>query len=277
MKIKKIIKNFLPPIIHQLLVKKIKIRHIKRYKNFKEALIDSSLGGYETEDLITVVVEKNKKFRDELVISRSFDLGSLRTLIGIGLCGIKKNLNVLDYGGGGGYHYQIAKLALGEDIELNWCVVETQAMALLAQQNLSSTKLSFCSSLNEAEKILGKIDLIFTSGTLHCTDDPIKNLSDLFALRAPRLFITRTCFNDKNMKEVFVQSSKLSHNGPGPLPSGFKDRDIFYPNVFVPISDIRKVIGDCGYKIRFEIIEDANAYQFGDRVFGMYGFFCDIN
>ena len=173
----------------------------------------------------------------------------------------------------GGYYHQIAKLAFENELDLNWCVVETQAMTLLAKKELSSTKLSFSSSLDKAKKILGKIDLIFTIGTLHCTDDPIKYSSDLLALGAPKLFITRTSFNDKNVNDIFVQKSKLSHNGPGPLPAVSKDRDIFYPSVFVPISDIRKVIIDNGYKIRFEIVEDVNVYKFYDRVFSMYGFF----
>ena len=56
----------------------------------------------------------------------------------------------------GGYHYQISKLAFGHEVDLNWCVVETRAMPLLAQKKLSSTKLSFSSSLDEAKKSLEK-------------------------------------------------------------------------------------------------------------------------
>ena len=62
MNIKNIAKNLLPPIIFNLLNKLLISKNEKRYSSYKEALTDSSLDGYETDDVVRVVVEKIKYF-----------------------------------------------------------------------------------------------------------------------------------------------------------------------------------------------------------------------
>lgn len=164
-------------------------------------------------------------------------------------------------------------MVLGNDIDLDWCVVETASMVQEAEKQLGSSRLRFSSSLDEAKTLLGEVDLIFSSGTLHCTDDPLNYLRKLLDMGARRVFLTRTSFSEDNKTYIFIQKSKLSHNGPGPLPQDFKDTDIFYPNVFVPVSEIKELIYRSGYTIRLEINEDQNVYQFGKYTFSMYGFF----
>ena len=68
----------------------------------------------------------------------------------------------------------------------------------------------------------------------------------------------------------------LSHNGPGKLPLGFADREIFYPISFAPLNQVETAIKE-KYKIRFKVIEDAaNLFIEGEPVNAYYGFFCEL-
>ena len=274
MNIKSVAKDLLPPVFIKWAKGIHDSNNVRQYDNYSEALADSSVNGYEASDVVKVVICKNKIFADKLHQENVLDLGSLRTMIGVGLCR-ENSLRVLDFGGGGGYHYQIAKMAFGNDIDLHWCVVETPSMAQEAERQLASSRLRFASSLDEAKTILGEVNLIFSSGTLHCTDDPLKYLAKLLSLEAKKIFLTRTSFSEDHKRMIFLQKSRLSHNGPGALPQGFQDADIFYPNVFVPISEVKDLILRSGYTIRLEINEDSDVYKFGENTFSMYGFLCE--
>lgn len=267
---KEFIKQFIPPVL-------LKIKSQSNsagYKTYEEALAVCSKGGYEAQDLVKVVVEKNILFQKTIKTNPCFDLGSLRTLIGIGLAKNKNSLAVLDFGGGGGYHYTIASTALGEHFDLRWNVVETTAMSNEAQK-ISNKQLKFFDSIEKASADLEEIDLVFTSGTLHYCPKPLYFLEKLLSIKAKNLFITRTAFNDTENILVNVQKSFLSSNGPGPLPDGFKDKAIFYPNVFVSKMHAEKMISE-QYDIRFGIIEDKAVYRVGNKNINMYGYFCSL-
>jgi putative methyltransferase (TIGR04325 family) len=270
----KFLRDLVPPVLLSQIDRIRSSTNSRSYSSYEQALLHSSSKGYQTDDVVKVVVEKTKLLFQQTAQQKLLDLGSLRTVAGLGLSK-KQNLTVLDYGGGAGYHFRVADIAFGGTVNLNWAVVETHSMAQLAQKELSQPNLTFLSDLTLAKQLLGNIDLVFTSGTLHCTDDPLARLRDLLSLNPSKLFITRTCFNDSSSTKVFIQKSRLSQNGPGPLPEGFKDRDIFYPNVIVPISDIRTLIEESGYSIRFQIVEDRGVCKSGSSSFNMYGLFCE--
>ena len=117
------------------------------------------------------------------------------------------------------------------------------------------------------------MDVVFTSGALHCCPDPLSFLNQLLSVEAKYLFITRTSFSEGNKVLVNVQESLLSSNGPGPLPKKFVDKAVFYPNVFVPKSEVERLISE-KYTIRFKILEDRAAYQVGGKSIDMFGYFC---
>lgn len=156
---------------------------------------------------------------------------------------------------------------------MQWNVVETQGLASAAQR-LKTDNLKFFSSIEEASKDLGFVDLVFSSGALHCTNDPIGFLSKLLEIRSEYLFITRTIFGQNKDMFVTLQKSRLSDNGPGDLPPGFQDRFVYYPNVFVPLENVKKAIQTSGYVLKLEIVEDQVAYKLPGKNFQMYGLFC---
>lgn len=242
------------------------------YKSYAEALAHCQQGAYEADEIVKVVVEKNLIFREQIRLNPVFDLGAIRTLIGVALTGAKGSLNVIDFGGAGGYHYTIARTALDPTVALRWNVVETPAMASEAER-LKNLELNFFSNIDDATSDLNEVDIVFSSGALHCTPDPSSFLDGLLSIGARRLFITRTAFNDESEILVNVQKSFLSSNGPGPLPSGFVDKAVFYPNVFIPFNGVLSAI-QRQYNIRFAILEDRNAYRVGNKGIHMYGIFC---
>ncbi len=179
---------------------------------------------------------------------------------------------MIDFGGGAGYHYTIASQVFGKKEALKWNVVETRAMVEEANQ-IADNNLKFFDNITDAKNDLGSVDLVFTSGALHCCPEPLFFLKELISIKAKYLFITRTSFTDSLEQVANIQKSYLSTNGPGPLPAGFKDKAVYYPNVFIPKHQVEEVLSE-HYHIKFKIIEDKAAYNVGGRGIDMYGYFC---
>ncbi len=245
------------------------------FRSFEEALGACNAEGYQTSDLVNVVVQKNVICRAQISSSGALGLDSLRTMIGIGALRAQPVLRVLDFGGGGGYHYLIARAVLGEDQEIHWNVVETRAMANAAREKLAGGGLKFFDDIQDAAADLGHVDLIFTSGALQYTPEPLVFLARLLAVRPDHLFITRTPMNDGVDQVISVQSSRLSDNGPGVLPPGFNDYEIKYPVTFASRQKIIQMLSET-YKIRFSVDEGRFSRPMAGRSFNMYGYFFDL-
>lgn len=245
------------------------------FDSYQEALDACNAEGYQTNDLVRVVVEKNEIYRSHLSSSRVLGLDSLRTMIGIGALQSQPTLRVLDFGGGGGYHHSITRTMFGPERHILWNVVETTAMAKAAKEELAGEGLRFFDDIREAAADLGHVDLVFTSGALQYTPEPLDFLKRLLDVRADHLFVTRTPLNDGSDRLISVQTSWLSSNGPGELPPGFTNCQIKYPVTFASRQKVVQMIEEF-YKIRFSIDEDRFSAVKTGRVFNMCGYFCDL-
>jgi putative methyltransferase (TIGR04325 family) len=245
---------------------------VHAYKTYEEAIAACKNGTYQNDELVKVVVEKNVAYKQKLQMDTIFDLGTLRILIAVGLSKTNSSLNVLDFGGGGGYHYTIASMAVEETTCLKWNVVETTAMANEAQ-SIANKNLNFFDTVAEAAEDLGLVELVFTSGALQYCPNPLTALKQLTEVNAKYLFITRTAFIDTEVDLFTTQTSYLSANGPGPLPEGYVDRKVTYPVTYVSKSKAEKILKE-KYHIQFSIIEDKAAYKIGSTEVDMFGYFC---
>ena len=131
---------------------------------------------------------------------------------------------VIDFGGAAGIHYFLSK-SFVPNLE-SWTIIETNAMVEQQEQN-KEKKLKFCTM---EDLIIGGFDcdLLYLSSSLQYLEDPIQILTQLIQIKPKLILITRTPFNQKVNNAIFTQTSKLSSNGPGPLPSNYKDCKIQY-------------------------------------------------
>lgn len=252
---------------------------INIYSSYSEAMQSCPNDGYNSHDLVNVVVEKNRVFRSKLNSESSpcFDLTSIRTLLAIGLCPPKKQLNILDFGGGSGFHYLIARASLPIEKNLKWAVVETRAMTKLASTYLSNDELQFFDSLKNATANLGEVDLVFASSSLQYCENPLETLEQLVNIGAKHIFITRTPFSESDQNYISIQKSRLKDNGPGIMSPEFTDSEIAYPITFMSQKAAEKILMK-KYKIRFSIKEGGGAFILENNqvIDNQFGYFCDI-
>lgn len=264
--LKKFIKSCVPPILLEPLRKKVGT--FLTYSSYEEAMNDAD--GYEDELLTKVVVAKGNKFAKNIETSKELDLKSLRTFIGIASALRKSKLTIIDFGGAAGAHYFIAKSIL-KDVELDWRVVETQAMVAEARSSgLENNELQFFADLASACDP-GPIDLVFASGSVHYTPKPYECLASLAALNARIFMLTRTPITESPC--VILQRSTLSSNGVGEIPKelNIQDKTISYPVTMMDKSRVEKILSSFG-DITLRIVEDQNAYRSNKGSFDMWGY-----
>jgi len=268
------IKNLLGQLIPPLLIKGIRrtVSKSPSYKSFEEALADCQNDGYQEKNIINNVLAKNFHFREQIASGPSFELASLRTIIGLALATSNKSLKVLDFGGGGGADYSIARIAFDSDIKLKWNVVETPAMVSKTKA-LENEELKFFDSVFSASEDLEEVDIILTSGSLQYCPDPILILKNLLSVNAKYLFITRSAFNQGEAVLFGIQDTLLSKHGPGPVPDQFIEETVSLPTVFAPKRTVENLIHE-KYIVRFQIMEERGAYKVGNKSIDMYGYFC---
>jgi len=201
-----------------------------------------------------------------------WDLGLLRTLCSVAWAKKRGQIRVLDFGGAAGAHYLVASAFFMGRIRIYWNVVETPAMAQAAGR-LAKQGLKFYSDLTDAARSLSPLDLVLASGSIHVCEDPIGKLDSLISLQAEHLILTRTCFLDTQESLFLTQKSRLSENGPGPLPGEFQDRKVSYPNYFVPKQHAVSRL-ELHYRPILDLIEERNVFpgfQSPVHQFGLWG------
>lgn len=189
--------------------------------------------GYDDRQLAEVTLKKTQAILSSDLKTALYPPNSDATLTGVSLIP-GRELRVLDFGGSFGPHYFLAKQCLPK--RYRWAVVETEVIVSLAAE-LANEELQFFTSIEAAAKWLGGIDLVHASGSLQCTPRPKEFLTELVALRAPYLAVTRTAVA-LGPECVTIQVSLLSGNGPvGGLPAGVEDRLLKYPRIFMAKAD----------------------------------------
>jgi len=244
------------------------------FDSYSQALSSCPAEAYVGDDLVNTVIEKNRIIRQNLEVSPTLDSGALVALSGFAFED-SKILKVLDFGGGGGYHHTIARLALPCDRSLSWTVVETPQMTRCAKI-LEDDSLRFFDNIEAAASHLGMVDVVLTSSSLQYTSNPLEALIGLLKLRAKRFFITRTAFNHEGSRLITIQRSRLSSNGPGPLPPGFHDRDVFYPITFEPLAAVEQLISYHDYRIRYRVTEGATHNGVNGPIFA-YSYLAELS
>ena len=201
------------------------------YESYEAALADAD--SYEDPLLTELVAAKGKQFAETLQTTNELDYSHLRILLAVVGSPSSTPLRVLDFGGGSGTHYWVAKKILGNDVELDWRVVETPAMVeAVTRYELANEELTFYSDLQEAVSD-ATFDAVYASSSIHYTPDPYATLEILCNIPSKRLVITRTPMADEDL--ILLQTSRMRDNGPGPVPPDFAAK-IDFAIVTYPVS-----------------------------------------
>lgn len=167
--------------------------------------------GYENDDLVETIFRKTLAYN----VAGRWPL-------------VEDLSAVLDFGGGAGIHY---KAAQQQSPDIRWAVVETPAMVSKANV-LATNRLRFFTEIDKAADWLGSIDLMHSDGAIQYVGDAIGTIRSLCATRPAKMVWYRVPIADGAAKEE-VQTSLLSHNGPGRLATG-ADKLVKYARHWIP-------------------------------------------
>jgi putative methyltransferase (TIGR04325 family) len=255
--------QLVPPILLPTL-RRLRPQTRKRcYASYQEALRHSSRDGYENHDLISVVIRKTIRYRDELAAaSTPTRVSATSSCTFVGLLAAAQSgrpLHVIDFGGAAGAHYFLARALLPASSALRWVVVETEAMAQAAGTMLACDELTFSSDLQTAADRLLRVDLIHSSGTLQCVEQPYSCLKSLLAVGARHLLLNRLALTRGDHDVITVHESMLSWNGPGAMPDGVTDRKVCYPFVFPQEAEVHRILASA-YRRKAEFDDSSGIF-----------------
>ncbi len=257
------IKNF---IIHR------RLYETTRFDTYEKALNACKNTGIRDAELVDIVIEKNLNYRETLKMDPTLKLNALRTLIPLIITGNMNEINVLDFGGGGGQHYVTAKTVLDPNYSIKWNVVEIPEIVNEAKK-IADSNCQFFDNINSARENMVKIDLVFTSSALQYCPDPLLYLQKLVDIEAPFFFLTRTPFLNDFQQIITIQFSKLADHGPGSIPIRFKDKIVSYPITYTSREKVEKIIKE-KYDIRFKIDEGNESFYFNNEPISCTGYLC---
>lgn len=112
----------------------------------------------------------------------------------------KKNISILDYGGGfANYYYQQQKI-LDKIKNFKLFIVEQKAIALLGKKYFNSKKIKFYTNILELRKKI-KIDILSFSSSLQYLGNYKKILNDCIKFKSKIICLERTSFIKTNSTE----------------------------------------------------------------------------
>ena len=214
------------------------------YGEAKEAC--STTSPYQDTDLVDVVFAKTVRYIKILSHDKSVSKNELNFLFFLTQLFTKDAISVIDVGGACGAHYFFLRKMLPDAVHLTWRVVETPAMAKKAS-HLARDELSFHTDIKEAAH--GRmVDAVLVSGVLQYLPDPYDFLKKILGVKPGYISIHRTPFFEGDQEAVYIQKSRLAHNGIGPLPEGFSDRLVEYPETTMSLNKFRSIL-DRNYEV----------------------------
>jgi putative methyltransferase (TIGR04325 family) len=225
------------------------VKQLFRLKNKALSCVDNLrkspavIGVYDNRLLAEVVSKKTQIYlnqHDEKILPNS---NYLPLLTAFHL--LDDTRKVIDFGGAAGIHFFLSKPFV-PNLD-SWTVIETKAMVEQQADNREE-KLKFC-TMDDLIDGDFDCDLLYLSGSLPYVEDPLQTLAKLLSTNPRIVLISRTSFNQNETNVNFTQTSKLSSNGPGPLPLGYEDCKIEY-EVNVP-----------NYNQVIELLEDKYSIQ----------------
>lgn len=217
-KAKKIVKQFIPPIILSLLrsskIKKVEPPNNENWLGDFSTWEDAKkqCGGYESE----IILEKCKKAllkvkngeavyeRDSVLFDQiQYNRGLLEGLQKVALDN-ENNLCVLDFGGSLGSTYFQNKAFLSSLKTLEWNIVEQSHFIACGKENFENDQLKFYHTIQECLKNK-KPDVILLSSVIQYMEKPFELLEHVNQLGINYIIFDRTSFIDQPDNLLMIQ------------------------------------------------------------------------
>ena len=237
---------------------------------------------YVSKDLTRVIAAKGFNFKktmednSEVNLNGLNDSKAIRTLIAIACSQNGESLSILDFGGGTGHHYFIAKKLLTEDIKVNWLIVETPELVNeIKKYDIENEELKFFASLSEATQYCDDFDVVYANVSLCYTENPNLDLKNLLKLNYKKVFITNHPLSKNKEHDIIgLQISDLKTNGVGreiPTELNIKNKEIKYPFTIQQELEFESIVKKyCSIVAKFKEVDEA--YKTLDGNFNTYGY-----
>ena len=199
--IKKILKEFIPPILLKYLKTKPKYGWFGDYPTWDEAKKESI--GYDTDTILLKVKESLLKVKnddnlyelDTLLYKRydyPYNWQALTSLLLISQLNDNR-LNVVDFGGSLGSSYFQHRRMLSHLTELNYQIVEQNHFVEEGKKSFEDNHLSFHYNLENCIKGI-KTNCLLLSGVIQYIEDPYKLIKEILQYEIDYIIIDRTPF-----------------------------------------------------------------------------------
>lgn len=255
-KIKKIIKNFIPPIfylVYNFFKKKENLNKAQQvwsgnYNSWAEAKAQCS--GYDNTQILDqckkgllkvkngeAVYERDSVIFDEIQYSWGL-------LAGLQNAALENDgmLCVLDFGGSLGSTYYQNRKFLSSLKKLNWCIIEQPHFVECGKNNFEDEQLKFYYTIEEC-MIKFKPNVLLLSGVLQYLEKPCEWIEKFITLNIPYIIIDRTAFIEAEQDILTVQN----------VPENIYKAN--YPAWFFNIKNFKEQFK------KYEIIASFNAHE----------------
>ena len=225
------------------------------------------INNYEDEKLIKSILLKHESYKKIITDGKVVNILDLKNLYGFLLAKLPNPASIVDFGGGPGTHHTVIK-KLFPSHSFKWLIIETPNFVKVAKKQ-RTPEIHY---LEKISQISEPVNLVYSSGALQCTNNPLAYLSELVKLRAKYLVITRTPLTNTD-RFAAKHKSFLTDNGPGDGLIYQENRAVSYPIIIENTNDVERVIQEY-YEIKTRFLEQENLYKYKGIKVNYYGYFC---
>lgn len=215
LKIKKIIKDFIPPVLLRILKPNKTYGWFGNYLTWADAKNHST--GYDSDKILQKCKEAALKVkrgealfeRDSVLFYKNDYSYSWITLSGLLHCASSNNgrLNVIDFGGalGSSYYQFLHFFSSINSLELKWSIIEQENFTECGKKYFQNKILSYYSSIEDC-LLQEKPNVLLLSSVLQYLEHPFEWLNKLLSLNIEYLIIDRTPFVLNSSDIISVQN-----------------------------------------------------------------------
>lgn len=235
------------------------------YASYSDAVQDlDSVEGYDNSELAAYIATKTKKWLAHAQ-SSPWHLGSdvLQSIfVALLVSNRVGSLRVLDLGGGCAIPPAILRALVEPKFRFSWNVVELPSLVnAVGLVGLDYAK--WWDNMANAAADLGEIDLIHTSGTLQCLENPREALAQLLSLNAGHVFFGRVAFNAGGEDVIGIQRSAVRDHGVQ-IPADAAEGYVEYPFTYMPWDDFERILTEAGYVLLLDFAENSGMRPIND-------------